>query len=173
MFFDQSQIDLIIRGSVLGLAALIFVTLLIRVNGLRSLSKMTNFDFVMTIALGSLLAGAAQATAWSGFIQALIAMVALFIGQWTSARLRKASDTFEDFAQNDPVLLMRNGKMIENAMKETRVTQSDLVAKLREANALDFDQVRAVVLESTGDISVMHGDSIDERLLKDVNTVAS
>lgn len=168
MFLDQAQIDIILRGLILGLSALVFVTLLIRINGLRSLSKMTNFDFVMTVALGSLLAGAAQASEWSGFIQALIAMVALFVGQRASARLRKASRSFEKFAENEPVMLMRDGKILHAALKQTRVTESDLISKLREANALELDKVRAVVLEATGDVSVLHGDRLDERLIESV-----
>ena len=44
------------------------------------------------------------------------------------------------------------------------MTEDDIYGKLREANVLDFDQVQAVVLESTGDISVLHGDPRDKRL---------
>lgn len=33
---------------------------------------------------------------------------------------------------------------------------------------MDFSEVRAVVLETTGDISVLHGDHLSERLLKGV-----
>lgn len=168
MFHPQPEIDLAIRGLLLGPIALIWVTILIRLNGLRSLSKMTNFDFIMTIALGSLLAGAAQADTWTVFFQAVVAMVALFVAQWTSARLRKASDTFEDIAQNEPLLLMRDGKILHDALEKSRVAESDLIAKLREANVLDFSEVRAVVLETTGDVSVLHGDRLDERLIENV-----
>ncbi|QFT77324.1 DUF421 domain-containing protein [Erythrobacter sp. THAF29] len=168
MFHSQTEIDLVIRSLLLGTIALIWVTVLIRINGLRSLSKMTNFDFIMTVALGSLLAGAAQADKWAIFLQAIIAMVGLFIAQWLSARLRKASDTWEDIAQNEPLMLMRNGEILHDALKKSRVAESDLIAKLREANVLDFSEVRAVVLETTGDVSVLHGDKLDERLIENV-----
>ena len=46
--------------------------------------------------------------------------------------------------------------------------QGDLIAKLRESNVLDFAEVRAAVLETTGDISVLHGDACDEALLRGV-----
>nr|WP_243405031.1 DUF421 domain-containing protein [Pelagivirga sediminicola] len=39
---------------------------------------------------------------------------------------------------------------------------------MREANALDLSPVRAVVLETTGSISVLHGDHVDEALFKGV-----
>jgi|TARA_R100000501_G_scaffold4652_1_gene9931 uncharacterized membrane protein YcaP (DUF421 family) len=173
MFFpDQPTLDLVVRAFLLTVMGMVWVVILVRINGLRSFSKMTNFDFVMTIATGSLLAGAAQSTTWSAFAQTMIAMAALFIVQFTSARLRKKSDTLEDVMQNHPILLMRDGKIIHSALKESRVAESDLIAKLREANALKMDDVRAVILETTGDISVLHGEGpVDERVISGVRGV--
>ena len=171
MFLENTLLDLLLRSLILGMIALAFVVVQIRIVGLRSLSKMTSFDFVMTVALGSLVAGAAQSTEWMGFVQTLLAMTGLFILQWAAARLRKTSDNAEDIMQNEPVLLMRNGKLIHAALKRTRVAESDLRAKLREANVLHYSEVQAAVLETTGDVSVLHGDTLDEALLKGVQNV--
>ena len=168
MFTDNTWFDIVLRGVLLSIVAIGWIVVLIRVNGLRSLSKMTNFDFVVTIALGSLVAGAAQASDWQGFVQAMVAMVGLFIVQFMAARLRRASDTVEDLMQNDPVFLMRDGEFFDEALRTTRVAKSDLVAKLREANVLDLSQVRAVVLETTGDVSVLHGEQLQETLVENV-----
>ena len=73
--------------------------------------------------------------------------------------------------QNAPVFLMRDGEFCEGALKETRVAKSDVIAKLREANAMDLSKVRAVVLETTGDVSVLHGETLDERLIENVRSV--
>ncbi len=165
MFVENSSLDVLIRGFILTTIAMCWIVMLVRVNGLRSFSKMTNFDFVMTVATGSLLAGAGQSSSWSAFVQTLTAMVALFVVQFVTARLRKSSDKFENAIQNTPMILMRNGKILDEALRETGVAESDLIAKLREANVLDLRDVRAVVLETTGDISVLHGDKCAERLL--------
>ena len=171
MIFDTTWLDIAARGLLLAAAAILWVVVLVRINGLRSLSKMTNFDFVMTIALGSLVAGAAQASDWKAFAQAMVAMAGLFVVQAASARLRKTSDHVEDLMQNDPVFLMRDGKFCDDALTYARVAKSDLIAKLREANVLDYGQVRAVVLETTGDVSVLHGDHLDETLIENVKRV--
>ena len=168
MFFENTLLDLATRGLVLSAIGLAWVTLLIRVVGLRSLSKMTNFDFVMTVALGSVLAAAVTTDKWTTFGQCLLAMLGLFAVQWLIARLRKSSDGFETIMQNRPVFLMRDGEFCEDALKETRVARSDVIAKLREANVLSLAQVRAVVLETTGDVSVLHGDSLDEVIIEHV-----
>lgn len=171
MFISDPSIDLILRGGVLTSLAIVWVVLLVRINGLRSFSKMTNFDFVMTVAIGSLLAGASQSTNWSSFVQTLLAIMMLFIIQYLTARLRKTSHFFESAMQNTPVLLMQDGIILHDALSKTRVTESDLIAKLRESNVLDFSQVRAVVLETTGDISVLHGSHCSEDLLKGIRRV--
>lgn len=168
MFFDQTVLDILARGVLLSAAAIVWTVLLIRANGLRSLSKMTNFDFVMTVAFGSLVAGAAQASEWEGFAQALVAILGLFIVKFIAASVRKKWDTAETVMQNEPVFLMRNGEFFENALSSSRVTRSDLLAKLREANVVDLSTVRAVILETTGDVSVLHGDNLDEQLIKNV-----
>jgi len=171
MILDTTWLDIATRGILLAVAAILWVVVLVRINGLRSLSKMTNFDFVMTVALGSLVAGAAQASDWKAFAQAMVAMAGLFLVQFLAAQIRKSSDRAEDAMQNDPVFLMRNGEFCDAALKKTRVAKSDLIAKLREANVLDYGQVRAVVLETTGDVSVLHGDHLDETLIENVKRV--
>ncbi|MBT3136829.1 DUF421 domain-containing protein [Alteromonas sp. ALT199] len=173
MFSASPTIDLLFRGILLTVMAMVWVVLLVRINGLRSFSKMTNFDFVMTVAVGSLLASASQTTNWTAFIQAMIAMAALFIVQSVTAKLRRKSDKIEAIMQNTPIILMRNGEVIDSALEETRVARSDLLAKLREANVLNLNEVRAVVLETTGDISVLHGEHCSEALLKGTKSVKS
>lgn len=170
MFVSDPLLDAVLRGLILASAAITWVVILVRINGLRSFSKMTSFDFVMTVAIGSLLAGAGQSTDLGGFLQPLLAMLALFVFQNVVARLRFRSDRFQKCVQNTPVLLMRDGVILERALAETRVSKGDLVAKLRESNVLDFSEVRAAVLETTGDISILHGDACAGDLLEGVRS---
>ncbi len=168
MFFSIESLDTIARAIILSAVAVCWVIFVVRIIGLRAFSKMTAFDFVVTVAIGSLLAGASQATSWSDFVQATAAVASLLGVQYVSARLRRASDTFETLVQNKPVLLMEDGRILHAALTATRVAEDDLIAKLREANVLDFSQVRAVVLETTGNISVLHGAKLQQRLLDGV-----
>jgi uncharacterized membrane protein YcaP (DUF421 family) len=69
-------------------------------------------------------------------------------------------------------MLMDGHKILTHNLHRAKVTEGDLRSKLREANVLNLSQVRAVVFEATGDISVLHSNSEDEVLedwlLKDV-----
>lgn len=141
-------------------AALILYT---RITGLRSFSKMSSFDFAMTIAVGSVF-GATITAPKPPLLIGLTALAGLFFGQWAVAKLRRKFDFPEKLVDNKPVLLMAGSTILEENMRQTSVTMSDLHGKLREANVLNYDQVRAVVFETTGDISVLHATDQNEEL---------
>ena len=64
---------------------------------------------------------------------------------------------------------MKGDKILHENLNKNRITEEDLMAKLREANVLRLEDVQAVVLEQTGDISVLHGDKdIDAQILKGI-----
>lgn len=171
MFFDGPVIDALAKGFSLSVFGLFWIIFLVRIVGLRSFSKMTNFDFVMTVAMGSLLAGASQSQQWTGFLQTVTAMASLFAIQYVVSSLRRRSQRLDAFVQNTPTLLMKDGVILHDALRASRVPEEDLIAKLREANALELSSVRAVVLETTGSISVLHGPHVDEALFKGVTRV--
>lgn len=171
MFFDTEPMDTIATAIMLSLVALVWVIIVVRVIGLRTFSKMTAFDFVVTVATGSLLAGACQSDNWPAFWQTLLAIGVLLGLQYLTARLRKSSKRFDRVVQNSPVLLMQDGVILYPALARTRVAEDDLIAKLREANVLDLSQVRAAVLETTGSISVLHGQHLDAKLLQNVTRI--
>ena len=66
-----------------------------------------------------------------------------------------------------------DGEFDEDALSANNIRREDMIAKLREANVLQLSEVRAAILETTGDISVLHGKvDVDEVLLRDVRGAA-
>ena len=133
---------------------------LTRLFGLRSFSKMSSFDFAMTIAVGTVLSStiiSKDTSVWQG-ITALLSLYAL---QTLVAWLRRKFDWFSEAVDNDPLLLMQGSKILHENLKKAHLSEDDLRSKLREANVLNYGQVKAVVFETTGDISVLHSDRED------------
>lgn len=139
------------------LAVIVFT----RLAGLRSFSKMSSFDFAMTVAVGSVVASTALSDE-PPLLQGLVALGSLFVLQLAVAWTRERSETVRDIIDNQPVLLMKGSEILHDAMRREEITRGDLLAKLREANVLHLGQVRAVVLETTGDIAVLHVSDDDE-----------
>ncbi len=133
------------------------LVVLTRIAGLRSFSKMSSFDFAVTVAIGSVFAGTVIAKD-PPLLQALAALVVLYALQIGLALLRQRSNTVQQAVDNQPLLLMAGREILHDNLRKAQVTESDVRAKLREANVLSLDHVHAVVLEATGDVSVLHGD---------------
>ncbi|MFQ6552429.1 DUF421 domain-containing protein [Aestuariibius insulae] len=145
------------------------LVILTRLAGLRSFSKMSGFDFAITVAMGSVLASVVVSGS-TGIWAGTSALIALFAVQWVVARARVTSERVRKTLDNAPLLIMDGDTMLEENMRTAEISRGDLLAKLREANVTQLAQVRAVVFEQTGDVSVLHrsdGD-LDEVLLEGV-----
>lgn len=141
---------------------------LTRLAGLRSFSKMSGYDFAITVAMGSVLASVVV-TKSTGPIVGIAALAALFGVQAILSRLRVGSEVASDTMDNAPLLIMRGSEILHDNLNAAKMTEGDLMAKLREANVLDLSRVQAVVFEQTGDVSVMHGEgTIDDRIMDGV-----
>ena len=171
MFDLPEPVGPVVRGIVLTGGAVLWTILLVRIVGLRSFSKMTAFDFVTTIATGSLIATAGTRSEPSEYLQVLAAIAGVFLVQWLLSTARLKSNAAQHLLQNKPVLLMENGRFLDAAMDATRVSRLSILEKLRSANVARPEDVKAVVLETTGDISVMHKEGFDEQLLEGVERV--
>ncbi len=170
MFGLTDYPDAILRGASFGIVTLIWIIIVVRIIGLRTFSKMTAFDFVVTLATGSLLASAATVTEWTALAQAFSAILALLTAQVILAVLRRGSRTFQLLIENDPVMLMHDGKILKGALAKTRVSESDVLYEIRLQGINDISDVRSMVLESTGDISIISGKAgPTEEVMKEVD----
>lgn len=149
------------------LGCYVALIILVRLNGLRSFAKISGHDFAVTIAIGSVFA-ATVVSKTPSLMQGASAIALLLI--WRTAFSYIRLKGLSAFIENQPLMVMHDGQINETALSKANFTQADLFAKLREANVLNLSQVRAVIIESTGDVSVLHGDknTFDERMLKNV-----
>lgn len=168
IYTSQTALLGVLVSVVLTYLGLIVLT---RIFGIRSFSKMSGFDFAVTVAFGSILASIVMAKD-PPVIQGLFALAALFVIQFIFATARRQWDWFNAATGNSARLIMARGEINEVQLKKAKMTRGDLIAKLRECNALRMKDVECVIAETTGDVSVLHqtGDSIivDECMLEGV-----
>lgn len=159
----------------LGLVALstlgVYVAVLVytRLAGLRSFAQMSGFDFAVNIALGSVMATTAVSDSPS-LAQGVVAMGTLFALQMLIATARR-HERARYGVNNRSLLVMDGPEFIEEHLRHGQITKDDIRFKLREANVFSYEQVRAVVLETTGEITVLHAEddtTVDADILADV-----
>ena len=140
------------------------VVLLTRLSGPRSLAKMSSFDFAATVAVGSTLASTALSS--TPLTNGAAVLVVLFGLQAIVGVLRRR-DAFGGTIDNTPLLLMAGAEIIDDHLQQARISRGELYGQLRSSGVQRLEQVRAVVLETTGDMSVLTGDGpIDDVLLR-------
>src|SRR5690606_24723916 len=152
IFFDSWQS--IIRTLVITILAYIGMILLIRASGKRTLSKMNAFDFIITISLGSVLATVAlnKNVALADGILAFFLLIFLqFAITWLSVRFKKV----KRIITSQPILLLYKGEILDDVIKKERITIEELYLSAREKGIGDLKDIQAIVLETTGEITVM------------------
>ncbi len=150
-----------LRVFVVGLFAYLGLVVMLRVSGKRTLSKMNAFDFVVTVALGSTLAATILNTGVP-LLNGLAGFGTLIGVQYLVALSCSRSDAVDKIVKSRPTLLLWQGTMLHDALKQERVTEAEVVAAIRVAGHRDEHAVAAVVLESTGSLSVIQGDMPQE-----------
>ena len=137
--------------------ALIYMSMVVgvRVAGRRTVSQMSAFDFVITVALGSLLA----TTAVSGdvsFLQGLTCLATLLVLQTIVAYMRQRFGWFRKLVDFSPKLLRAGSETrLSRSPAGAQLTDTELRSKLRERGIFDFDEPVVVILEPDGAISVI------------------
>lgn len=141
--------------------------LVVRALGARVLAKMSGFDLAAVIAFGSLIGRAAlgETPVLAGGVVALLTLIIL---QGVAGQIR--ARTWGTRTVNaPPVLLMAGSRILEENLRRCHVQPAELQARLRLAGVRNPDEVAAVTLESSGDLSVVRaGAPLDPRLFSGV-----
>jgi uncharacterized membrane protein YcaP (DUF421 family) len=137
--------------SALGYAALLT---LLRLSGKRSIAKMNVFDFVVIVALGSVLAGTITSPAM-GMLD-LVAAIAVLLGlQQVFAVLTRRSKRMDQWINGKPTILLYRGHMVQEQLRRQRVTEEEVQAAVRAGGEARLEDVDAVVLETDGQFTIL------------------
>ncbi|WP_434036335.1 DUF421 domain-containing protein [Formosa sp. 4Alg 33] len=161
----QSILLILLSSTGIYLAVIVYT----RIFGKRSFSKMSSFDFAMTVAVGSIIATTILSKTVSLF-EGAVGLLMVYILQLVAAYLRRYS-WFEKQIDNQPTLIMDGQIILKKNLKAVRLTEGDLRSKLREANVTKLSEIKAVIFETTGDLVVLHkedNDAIDHWIINDV-----
>ena len=153
--------DSIGRILLIGIMAYASLILMLRISGKRTLSQMKEFDFIVTVALGSTLASVilSKDVALADGILALALLISL---QYLLAYLSVRSTKFSNIISSEPTLLFYKGTFLVKALRKERVTEAEIRSVLRSNQVQSIESVEAVVMEANGKFTVVKsGDILD------------
>ncbi|MGM0422205.1 MAG: DUF421 domain-containing protein [Pseudomonadota bacterium] len=152
MWFDSlaTLTGIIISGTVI-YAALIFI---LRLSGKRTLSQLNAFDFIITVTFGSTLAStliSKDVTIADGIVALSLLVLLQFVITWMNTRFT----AFRRLTKAQPSLLLFQGRFLDDQLKQERIHKKEVLAALRADGIADYTKVGAVILETSGKISVI------------------
>ena len=125
----------------------------IRLMGKRQIGQMEASEFVVTMLVANLASIPMQDGAiplYSGLVPILTVLGLELVLSGVilkSVRMRR-------FFCGKPVILIENGKIMQDNLRKTRVTLDELTGHLREKDVLDLRSVQYAILETDGNLSV-------------------
>ncbi|MGP5211824.1 DUF421 domain-containing protein [Psychrobacter alimentarius] len=140
-----------------------------RLMGLRSFSKLSSHDFAMTVAIGSILASTVISET-PALLQGLFAVAVLFLIQGVISLFRRKVKPLKALIDNQAIILMAHGEYFWDNLKEANLATSDVQEVLRKNGIKSKTEVFAVIMETTGDMSVIKNNEVapDWSLFNDV-----
>jgi uncharacterized membrane protein YcaP (DUF421 family) len=152
--FGTHVIDILIRTFI------IYVVLLagLRLGGKREIGQFTLFDLVVILLIANAVQNAmvGQDTTLLGGI---VAAVVLLAANYGFAFLIDRSRRLRSAMLGKPTVLVTNGEMLLDHMKQEGITQDELEAAVREHGIASIPDVQMAMLEIDGSISIVGMDN--------------
>lgn len=160
-----AAVAVVISAVLLYAAFIVFSRLL----GQRVLAQLSGFDLLVVIVLGAVIGRAILGhvpTLTAGLL-ALATILAMegVIGQLTR------HNRLERLVNNRPVLLMAGDQFVAEEMHRCHTTVAQVRSQLRRSGIRRHDEVAAVILEPTGELSVLRrGRPVEREMLRGVRS---
>lgn len=146
----------------------LFVTIGIRLMGKRQIGDMQPNELVITLLISEIAAIPLQ-DASQPVINGMVAIFILVIIEIVMSVLTMKSMYLRKVLSGKSVIIIRNGKIDQSAMKKVRLTVIDLIELLRGQNVFDITTVDYAVLEVNGNLSVLLKAGYQTATANDVN----
>ncbi len=151
--FPDAPMDIVkilVSAPIMYVAVVVFI----RMSGKRSTSQMNNFDWVVTVALGSLV-GSGIILGNVSVVEALFAIGLLLGLQWCLTKLIVHSHFVADLAKAEPRLLVSEGEILRQAACKERISEREIKSAIREAGLTSITDAKWVILETDASLTVM------------------
>ena len=133
------------------------VFLVIRLMGKKELSKVQPFELAIIIVISDL-ASAPMSSRGLSLLDGIIPIITLLLAYLIFLLLNHSSNKVQDIVCGKPVLIIKDGKVIEKEFDSQKYTVSDLMSQLHEKDIFLISDVKYGILETNGNLSVVKND---------------
>jgi uncharacterized membrane protein YcaP (DUF421 family) len=142
--------DIILRSVVV----YVFILIAIRLFGKKEFSQLTIIDLVFILLISNSVQNAMVGSD-STLLGGIVAAASLFVMNYLLKILLYRNKGISKLLQGSPVMLIHEGKVLEDNMRKERITIEELELAAREHGVKSISKVNLAVLELDGSISIL------------------
>lgn len=137
------------------LAIYLFLLVLFRMSGKRTLSELSTFDFILLLIISEATQNALLGEDYS-LVTGLTVILTLVMLDLGLSVLKKRSRVVEKVTEGTPLVIVEHGRLLKERLSKTQVTEDDIMQTARQTQGLErLDQIKYAVLETSGGISII------------------
>ncbi|WP_409299113.1 DUF421 domain-containing protein [Peribacillus sp. SCS-26] len=152
-FYQDQEALTTIEWILRAVVSFIFLVLVARILGQRTISQLRLLDFVIALVIGNIIAHplSDQHLGLKGSVTTTIVLVALYL---TGILLILKWPWFRNLVNHKPVTVVKDGRILYEGLKKARITIDVLMEELREDKVADVKKVALATWEADGKLSV-------------------
>ena len=131
----------------------LLLLVMVRLMGKRQIGQMEPSEFVVTM-LAANLASIPMEEVGIPLYAGVVPMLTVLGAELLLSGLSMGSVRFRKLLCGKPVILIENGRVLQENLRRTRVTLDELMGHLREKDVLNITTVQYAILETNGNLSV-------------------
>ncbi|WP_261134358.1 DUF421 domain-containing protein [Bacillus sp. Marseille-Q3570] len=139
-----------------------------RIMGRKEISQMTFHNFVSAIAIGTI-AGSLAMDEMLSIQNGVMALVGWTVFTVLFGFMDIKSKGARKLLNGDPIVVMKNGKIMEDSLRKTRLDVDSLNTMLRKKGIFTLSDVAFAIFETDGTLSVMKKESKQPLTQSDMN----
>lgn len=132
----------------------VFIILAVRIMGKRQISDMQTSELVITLVISDIAAIPMQNNN-QPLLSGLVPILVLVSLEIIVSVIMLKSKKFRDVVCGHPVVIIKNGKILENQIKKLRISYEDLYSLLRQQEVFDVADVKYGIVETNGSVSLL------------------
>ena len=143
----------------------IIVTAAVRLMGKRQVSDMQTSELVITLIISEV-ASLPLENAERPLLNSLVPIMVIVAIELLVSLLMMKSKRFRSLICGHPIIIIKDGQMIDTQLRKLRISREDVYSLLREKDIADESTVRWGIIEPNGTLSVLTDDTLTENGLQ-------
>jgi len=141
--------EFILRGAIV----YAFLLVLLRLTGKRQVGQLAPFDLVLLLVLSNAVQNSMNGGD-NSLVGGLISATRLVLLNYGVGYLTFRNKKVEGLIEGHPLLLVHNGTLYPEVLRQAQMTRHELDAALRQAGCGCVEEVHTAILENNGSVSV-------------------